>query len=221
MQRIVGLVLPCLLATTALVSANEVDCATPSGATVAGGAVAADADFTTGDGFITVIVNNDLADPRSAGQLLSDVEFTISDGETTGTLGANSANLRRVAAQGVFTDLGPAATGWALQSSFNGGMRLCVLCTGEGAVGPSHLLIGPPAGSGSYASANASIAGNKPHNPFTSGPATYLLNVPGGDAEFDRGQRLLLVRYVEGQHRRRLLPDHAAERVGRVDSAAG
>jgi len=47
-----------------------------------------------------------------------------------------------------------------------------------GASGPSHLLIGDPAPSGSYASANGSIAGNAPHNPFTAGTATFLINAP-------------------------------------------
>ena len=69
-------------------------------------------------------------------------------------------------------------TGWALDNS-NGGLFLCVLCTDLGGAGPSHLLIGDPAVSGTYVSANASIAGNKPHNPFDAGTATFLINVPG------------------------------------------
>jgi hypothetical protein len=98
---------------------------------------------------------------------------------TSGTLGATSANLRKVAKDGSFTDLGPASTGWALAQDFNGGFQLCVLCTDLGAAGPAHLLIGNPAVSGTYASANASIAGNKPHNPFTQGIATFLIDIPG------------------------------------------
>jgi hypothetical protein len=109
--------------------------------------------------------------------LLNGVAFTLSSGPTQATLGANSANIRRVNSGGSFTDLGPNSTGWALDNS-NGGFFLCVLCTDLGGLGPSHLLIGNPASSGSYASANRSIAGNKPHNPFDAGTATFLINAP-------------------------------------------
>jgi hypothetical protein len=159
--------------------ATETDCSTTTGATVPDGQVSAKATFTTGDGFITITLANTLADPRSAGQLLSGLAFTVSEGETTGSLGANSANLRRVQRGGAFTDLGPGGTGWALAENVNGGLFLCVLCSDLGALGPSHLIIGPPAGSGNYDSANASIGGNRPHNPFDAGTATFLVNVPG------------------------------------------
>jgi hypothetical protein len=170
------LLLPFLAGAVTLAAQN---CTTPSGATDSDGSVSASASFTVGAGFITVTVANGLADPRSAGQLLNGVAFTLSSGPATATLGSTSANLRRVNSDGTFTDLGPAATGWALDTNFNGGLMLCVLCSDLGGSGPSHLLIGNPAVSGTYASANRSIAGNKPHNPFDSGTATFLINVPG------------------------------------------
>lgn len=153
------------------------NCTTPAGASVADGQVSAQANFTAGSGFVTVTLSNTLANPVSAGQLLSGLAFTLSEGETAATLGANSANIRTVEMGGTFIDFGPNVTGWALDQNFNGGLRLCVLCTDLGAAGPSHLLIGPPA-SGGYLSANGSIAGNGPHNPFTAGQATFLINVP-------------------------------------------
>ncbi|SRR5579871_5640751 len=157
----------------------QTQCTTPQGATDAHGEpVAATANFTVGSGFITVTVQNTQADPRSAGQLLNGVSFTLSSGPAAATLGANSANIRRVNSGGTFTDLGPNNTGWALDNS-NGNFFLCVLCTDLGGAGPSHLIIGDPAGSGTYASANRSIAGNGPHNPFDAGVATFLINVPG------------------------------------------
>ena len=165
------------IAATATLAAQT--CTTTPGATVPDGSVNASANFTVGDGTVLVTLSNALADPKSAGQLLSGLAFSLSSGLTAGTLGSNSANLRRVATGGTFTDLGPATTGWAFGQNVNGGFFLCVLCTDLGAAGPSHLLIGDPAGSGTYASANASIAGNKPHNPFTQGTATFLINVPG------------------------------------------
>ena len=154
-------------------------CTTTPGATVPDGSVSATAKFTPSNGAVTVLLADTLVDPKSVGQLLSGVSFTLASGITAGTLGSTSANLRKVASDGSFTDLGPSPTGWALDENFNGGFQLCVLCTDLGAAGPKHLLIGNPAVSGTYASANASIAGNKPHNPFTQGIATFLINIPG------------------------------------------
>ena len=160
--------------------AAETDCSTQAGAAVTAGPVNAAAHFSTGPGFITVTLSNNLADPRSAGQLLNGMSFTVSEGEAAGSLGPNSANLRRVVKGGTFTDLGSSATGWALGENVSGGLLLCVLCTDLGAAGPSHLLIGPPSGvTGLYSNANASLAGSRSHNPFDSGLATFLLNVPG------------------------------------------
>jgi hypothetical protein len=153
-------------------------CTTPPDALVNGLMVNASANFVIGNGFITVTVSNGLADPRSAGQLLNGVAFNLSGAQTDGTLNSSAAIIRTIEKDQSFVDAGPSATGWALAPEFNGGLLLCALCTDAGGVGPSHLLIGDPAPSGSYALANASLAGNKPHNPFTAGPATFSLAVP-------------------------------------------
>jgi hypothetical protein len=173
------LFLPCLLTSSFAAWGVETDCATPAGAGVTDGPVSAQAAFTSGNGSITITLTNLLADPTSAGQLLSGLAFTVSEGETSGILGANAANIRTVNQDRTFTDFGPSGTGWALAQNFDGGLELCVLCRDLGSLGPSHLLIGPPATSGTYASANRSIAGNGPHNPLTAGTATFLVNVPG------------------------------------------
>jgi hypothetical protein len=170
---------PTLAVMCSVAFAARQDCTTQPGAAVGDGPVSAEAVFTTGEGFISITLSNLQADPRSAGQLLNGVAFTLSEGQTSGSLGPNSANLRQVKSGGVFTDFGPSSTGWALASDSGAGLRLCVLCSNLGAAGPSHLLIGAPAGSGRYASANGSIAGNRPHNPFTAESATFLVYVPG------------------------------------------
>jgi hypothetical protein len=187
MRRIKFLFLPMIVGGAALLlhavngggGGGGITCTTTPGATVPDGSVSATAKFTPSNGVVTVLLANTLVDPKSAGQLLSGVSFTLASGITTGTLGATSANLRKVARDGSFTDLGPASTGWELAENFNGGFQLCVLCTDLGAAGPKHLLIGNPALSGTYGSANGSIAGNRPHNPFTQGIATFLINIPG------------------------------------------
>jgi len=162
---------------SSIATCAETDCATQNGA-VPDGRVSAIATFVTGNGFMTVTLSDSLANPTSIGQLVSGLAFAVSEGQTIGTLGSTSANNRKVKADGTFVDLGPSPTGWALATDFNGGFELCALCTDLGASGPSRLLIGQPSGAGSYQSANASIAGNKPHNPFTTGTSTFLITIP-------------------------------------------
>jgi hypothetical protein len=156
-------------------------CTTPNGATVNGVPVSAMATFHPSQDSIHVTVMNSLSNPVDVGQLISSVAFTLSTGQTTGTLEASFAkslisvqkNGGVPVSKGIFQP-----TGWALADNFNGGFQLCVLCNSLGSIGPSHLLIGPPAASGNYASANGSITSN-PHNPFTAGLDIFSIGVPG------------------------------------------
>jgi hypothetical protein len=121
-------------------------------------------------------------DPLADSQLLSSLAFTLSTGQTTGTLQYSLAKsvVNVDGSGGTVTTLSTfQPTGWALAQNFNGGFELCVLCTALGAIGPSHLLIGPPGVSGTYDAANGSIAGSKPHNPFTAGYANFQISIPG------------------------------------------
>ena len=161
---------------------------------MADGVVNTSASFTVGDGFITVSVTNQLADPKSVGQLLSGLQFTLASGASTGTLGSSSAIIRSVSRGGAFTDVAPGPTGWALDTS-NANFLLCALCNDLGAIGPKRLLLGDPNPStGTFASANASIAGNKPHNPFTAGTAVFFINAPGALA----GDKVVTVKFFFG-----------------------
>jgi hypothetical protein len=72
---------------------------------------------------------------------------------------------------GSFTEGSTVDTGWGLENAF---LRLHVLGT---PIGPAHTLIGPPGGA-TYSNANASIAGNGPHNPFLHDSAVFFLHVP-------------------------------------------
>jgi hypothetical protein len=157
-------------------------CSTPVGSRVPDGLVAASATFEVANGLINVKLKNDLADPRSAGQLLNAVSFALSSGETAASLVSTSAGSRQVRSNGSFLDFGPSPTGWALDSGFNGGFSLCVLCANADGGWPNRLLIGDPAPTGRYSSANRSIAGNRPHNPVTAGTATFVISAPGVNA---------------------------------------
>ena len=155
---------------------------TPSGATTGGGPVNDTATLTTGAGTVSVSLTNLQANPTDVAQLLSDLFFTLNGGNTAGgTLGTTNASFINVAGNGTTTPAGSGATGWTLDTSggsANGGtLHLCVIC--GGGAGPANLIIGPPNGSGIYANANGSIAGNGPHNPFINQTATFTVNVPG------------------------------------------
>ncbi len=145
---------------------------TPTGATVTDGAVDASAVFVTGPGTVTITLNDLLANPKSVGQLISDLDFTLSNRGTPVTLASSSAMEISIDSMGIGTPGSTVSTGWALTTDMSGGLQLDVLGT---PTGPSHLIIGP----GPYTNANGSIAGNGPHNPFLNQTAQFIIDVSG------------------------------------------
>jgi len=145
---------------------------TPTGSSTSDGAVDATATFVTGPGTITITLNDLLANPTSVGQLISDINFTLSNGATTGTLSGSSATQISIGSGGSTTPGSTGATGWVLNNGVSGGLQLDALGAPSA---PSQLIIGP----GPYSNANGSIAGNKPHNPFLDGTATFTIDVTG------------------------------------------
>ena len=148
---------------------------TPAGADINGLPVSASATLTTSAGHITLVLENLQADPKGVAQNLSGFFFTISTGQTAGTLSSSSSVPRTVASDGTYTDDVAVAAGWLLSTSGDE-LQLNVLGT---PIGPAHTLIGPPHASGEYKTAKGSIAGNGPHNPFLAESATFELDVPG------------------------------------------
>ena len=139
----------------------------------------ASAIFVTGAGTITVTLNDLLLNPQSVAQNLSDIFFTLSNGATTGTLTSSTGTELTVNSGGSFSAGSSVATGWAL-TTMGSALLLEVLGTAEA---PAHTIIGTSNNGtysgGSYSNANASIAGNGPHNPFLESGATFVLSVPG------------------------------------------
>jgi hypothetical protein len=149
---------------------------TPSGATTSGGAVDASASFDiTGAGTLQITLTDLLANPTDVAQLLSDLSFVLSGGQTSGTLSSSSGQKVDIDKSGNLTLGSTTSTGWGLNNNVSGGLQLDAL----GFVGPAGLIIGPPGTGGTYADANSSIAGNKPHNPFINQTATFTLSIPG------------------------------------------
>ena len=177
--RIALLVMSGALLVAPNASALILSYSTPAGSVdTAGEPVSARADVSTTAGILTISLTNLQNNPHSAGQLLSDFGFTLSSGQTTGTLGSSTAAFeRQVNADGTYTATGfNVSTGWALQNNVSGGLRLCDLCA---AVGPTHTIIGGPDNANLYSGANSSIANNGPHNPFLAGVVTFTITIPG------------------------------------------
>src|SRR5215470_10283724 len=70
--------------------ANSITYVTPTGSTAGGQPVDATATFTTGAGIVTITLSNLQANPTSVVQALSDLDFVLSNGATSGTLASSS-----------------------------------------------------------------------------------------------------------------------------------
>jgi hypothetical protein len=143
---------------------------TPVGATAGGQPINVTAVFVTGFPFVQVTIINNQANPTSIIQAVSDLFFDLSSG-TNGSLQLSAGGERNIAADGTFTNGSVVDTGWAL-SNVGSTFHLNVLGT---AIGPAHLIIGPPDNSAVYSNANGSIAGNGPHNPFLAESAMFFI----------------------------------------------
>jgi hypothetical protein len=172
-----GLILSVVAAVSITVlSGATITFSTPAGSTVGDGAVSAQAIFDFSDGSVTITLSDLLANPTSAGQLVSDLEFVLNGVTTDATLESSSAQQVTVDQNGIPTFGSKGLTGWAL-GTFGNGLILCVICPNgvTASATPSQEIIGAPDAGGNYSNANGSIAGNQPHNPFLSEAATFTI----------------------------------------------
>src|SRR5262245_24176591 len=149
MRKILGL---CLLfsAFAAESRATSITFMTPTGSTTGGGPVSSQATFTTSAGQVSITLTDLQANPTDIGQLISDLEFVLSGGITTGTLTSSAAAFINVAGNGTTASAGSGPTGWGLNQNVNGGLQLTVLGF---SAGPAQLIIGPPGAGGVYTNA--------------------------------------------------------------------
>ena len=153
--------------------------ATPTGATNSTGqAVSATADFSQSGSTLTLTLTNTLLGIKSAGQLLTGITFTLSDGSSV-ALNSQTGDLINIASNGTVSDLGTLTLGWGFGSTGSNTFEMCVICTGSvtATATPEQGIVGP----GPYSSANSSIDGNGPHNPFVNQAATFTFNVPSNE----------------------------------------
>jgi hypothetical protein len=148
------------------------------------GPLSATADFTTGNGLLTVVLQNTLGANviRSAGQALSDITFALTD--APGTLSTTSA-------AGQFGNVSTANTGavtYVATDDFTGdstpvrwfanGSVVLGVITLEAIGGgqPSQMIAPFIADGGTYTNVNN---GFDNFNSYVIGPATFTLQLPG------------------------------------------
>jgi len=157
-------------------TANTVTYSTSSGATESGGnAVNATATFTTSANTLSISLTDNLSNPTTVAQLISDLDFVLSSGQTSGSISSSSGLQRTVNGDGTYTVGSTVSTGWGLNNNVAGGLQLDAL----GFIGPAGLVIGGPGAGNKYTAANSSIAGNSPHNPFLYGTINFTLTIAG------------------------------------------
>jgi len=126
---------------------------------------------------LTVTLENLVSNIHDAGQVLSDLQFSLSTGGTA-SLFSSSGQEVTVNSGGSKTTGSTVSTGWGF-GTLSGGLILCDVCPGgvsfqtNPSATPSHTII-PTASS--YPNANKSIAGNGPHNPFLDGTVSFTID---------------------------------------------
>ncbi|HKU78027.1 MAG TPA: PEP-CTERM sorting domain-containing protein [Pyrinomonadaceae bacterium] len=140
--------------------------------------------IVAGNGTVTITLNNNLTNSQvvSVIQNVSGVYFQVSgyNGGAVSLSASNSTQSTNIDGSGNAVLAGAVnPTGWAAGHSGNT-ITACVICAFgiSSPAGPDQTIIGGT-GSGAYANANGSIAGNNPHNPFLAGTSTFTLIVPG------------------------------------------
>jgi hypothetical protein len=147
---------------------------TASGPNTTGQLVSASVEFRTSTGQINIFVTNSLANPVSIAQVLTNLQFHLTTGQTTGTLTGEFGRARTIGKGETFTTgtSNLPTTDLTLTSGFSynydGGGVTGFKLSALGTRNPEHGIIGPPDPSDTlhYTAANSSIAGSGPHNPF-------------------------------------------------------
>lgn len=176
----VGIAVALMIALAGVANADQVFMTSPGAVNpLTGQSVSATADFSLSGNTLNLTLSNTTVSIVSAGQLLTGLTFTLSDGSSVSLTG-QSGDLVQVNSDKTFTDLGTTALSWGFGSTATNVFEICMICTGgvTSPATPSEGIIGPVSADGKYDKANSSIAGNGPHNPYVNGTATYTFSVP-------------------------------------------
>ena len=136
----------------------------------------------SGSNLLQITLQN-LQSTSNVGQAISGVQFQIVDAQgnvlnLTGSITAQNNALIQVGSNGSVTSLGTSATGWGLTNTRSTFTLTGLGFRGNGTNPPDELIVG------TLNSANGSIAGNGPHNPFIDQSGTFSVtfssNLPVG-----------------------------------------
>lgn len=141
---------------------------------------------------ITITLENLTIDPTSVNQNLSGLFFSVTTGQTSGTLDSSSGTELFVNGDGTYSTGSTVSTGWALldgvvdPNSGTTGLQLDLLST---SMAPAMTIVGAPGANNLYNNANNSITG-APHNPLLNQVATYVVSISGLTADSRIGENV-------------------------------
>jgi hypothetical protein len=170
-----GLLVVSVVALSTMLASAATVSFTGSGTNGDGNPVGGQADFTTSANTVTLDLINTLlrSQTEDAGQLLTDLQFTLSNVSTgTASITSGTGTLAEIADNGTFTT-SSGNVDWSLSPTASGNSTFTL----DFNPGATKAIIGN-GGSGNF-SGNGSINGNPGHNPFTLGTAHFVLNIPG------------------------------------------
>lgn len=132
--------------------------------------VSADVDFVIESGKITVTLTNTTASTYAADQLLTGLDFKLSN-VNTATMTTATGTPRSVASDGSVTDSAAASllSTWSLLDTGTNTFSWSFNPNAE------YSIIGAPEGDGKYSLANGSIKNNNGHNPFSAISGTFVI----------------------------------------------
>ena len=137
-----------------------------------------EADFTFGNGTLTLVLKNLIVDQTSDGQNISSLSFTLSENfanniiTDTSFSATDRSAIQKNVANG-WTDAPDTTSHWLLSNTTN-----TFNMTTLGFPMAPKTIIGAPNASNTYTNVNASIT-NQVHDPFYAVTATWILSIPG------------------------------------------
>ena len=156
-----------------MAGAGLIQYVTPTGSTTSGGSVSGEADFTLGNGSLTLTLTNYTADPTADSQMINGITFNItgaSSEELNSSLGKTATITQGSAATNVSSS--PVSLTHWTASETGTKISLSTLSGGK----PDELIIGPGGNGGIYNNANSSITG---HGPSVLNTATFTFDITG------------------------------------------
>lgn len=144
-----------------------------SGTCGSSGACASTAAITPGDGILTVVLTDTLANPASPAELLSGISFSISGALGTPSLTSQSGALVDITGNGPAISVSGNPTHWGVGTASG---QIVLETAGSASAGgtPIDMIIGPGNASGNYTNANGGVkSGN--FDPYVNQTATFVI----------------------------------------------